>query len=110
MSRDLRLFVEDIRSSCRKIMAYTGGLEFSGFATDAKTVDAVVRNLQVIGEAVKQLPPEWRQKHPKIDWRKIAGLRDILVHAYFGVDVEIVWDIAHHKVPELLGELDRRSR
>ena len=64
-------------------------------------MDAVVRNLEVIGEAVKRIPDEMRQKQPAVDWKKIAGLRDILVHEYFGIDVEIIWDIAQNKLPSL---------
>ena len=70
-------------------------------------VDATVRNLEVIGEAAKNVPPGIRQKFPNIEWKKISGLRDILIHKYFGVDVEIVWDIIKHKLPELKTTLRR---
>jgi len=65
------------------------------------TLDAVVRNLEVIGEAVKQLPVDLRAREPGVDWQKIAGLRDILIHHYFGIDVDILWDIIQNKLPAL---------
>lgn len=71
------------------------------FLRDDKTFDAVVRNLEIIGEAAKHLPEEARNNASDIDWRKIAGLRDILIHEYFGIDGEIVWDIVQHKLPVL---------
>ena len=101
MPRDSRVYLEDILESTRKITAYTAGLSKTAFLEDEKTLDAVVRNLEVIGEAVKKLPPELRAKHPVPDWKKIAGLRDILIHEYFGLDAEIVWDIVQSKVPAL---------
>ena len=63
--------------------------------------DGVVRNLEIIGEAVKNIPEDVKRDNPDVEWRKIAGLRDILIHAYFGIDVEVVWDIVKNKVPKL---------
>ncbi len=82
--RDFRVHLEDILGAIGKIKRYTTGLSKEGFAGDDKTLDAVVRNLEVIGEAVKQLPTDLRSQEPGIDWQKIAGLRDILIHRYFG--------------------------
>jgi uncharacterized protein with HEPN domain len=101
MSRDPSLYLDDISESCRRIVSYTSDMSFVEFASDSKTVDAVVRNLEVIGEAVKRLPTGWRESRQQIDWRKITGLRDLLIHAYFGIDIEIVWDIVLNKVPVL---------
>jgi uncharacterized protein with HEPN domain len=70
-----------------------------------KTFDAVVRNLEVIGEATKKIPENIRSQKPQVEWRRIAGLRDILIHEYFGVDVEIVWDIIKSKLPPLEKEV-----
>ena len=107
MSRDHRLFLEDICTSCEKILRYTSGLNFEQFKTDEKTFDAVVRNLMIIGEAVKHLPGEMRDRYSDVQWRKIGGHRDIVVHEYFGVDEDIVWDIVENKITQLL-ELIRR--
>jgi len=101
MPRDFRVYLEDILSAIQKIKSYTSGLSLQDFLQDDKTFDAVVRNLEVIGEAAKHLPEEARKRTPDIDWKKIAGLRDILIHEYFGIDGEIVWDVVRHKLPPL---------
>jgi len=74
---------------------------------DEKTFDAVMRNLEVTGEAVRQIPEELRNRYAEVEWRKIAGFRDIAIHAYPTIDEEIVWDIVHHKVPQLLEQVER---
>jgi len=101
MPRDSRVYLDDILEATRKIMVYTGSLSRAAFLEGEKTLDAVVRNLEVIGEAVKKLPENLRAKHSTVEWKKIAGLRDILIHEYFGLDAEIVWDIVQNKVPAL---------
>jgi uncharacterized protein with HEPN domain len=101
MPRDFRVHLEDIRGAISKIHRYTKGLSKQDFAGDDKTVDAVVRNLEVIGEAVKQLPAELRARESGTDWQKIAGLRDVLIHQYFGIDVDILWDIIQNKLSAL---------
>ncbi len=101
MPRDSRVYLEDILEATRRIASYTAHLSKASFLEDEKTFDAVVRNLEVIGEAVKKLPENLRSQHPTVEWRKMAGLRDILIHEYFGLDSEIVWDIVKNKVPSL---------
>ena len=101
MPRDSRIYLEDILEATRKIASYTASLSKAAFLGDEKTFDAVVRNLEVIGEAVKKLPEDLRSQHPAVEWKNIAWLRDILIHEYFGLDSEIVWDIVKNKVPTL---------
>lgn len=105
MSRDWRQYVHDIRASCGKIVRFTDGMDLVQFRADEKTYDAVLRNLEIIGEAAKHVPDKVRDTMPEVPWRKISGLRDIVAHAYFGVDDEIVWDVVRNKVPELLAAL-----
>jgi uncharacterized protein with HEPN domain len=101
MSRDLRLYLTDILSSIQKIQDYTAGMNYDDLIEDNKTFDAVVHNLQIIGEATKQIPDEIRRKYPETAWRKIGGLRDIIAHAYFMVNPKIVWDIIATKIEPL---------
>jgi uncharacterized protein with HEPN domain len=107
MSRDVRLYLGDICESCEKIMRYCQGLSFDQFVADEKTFDAVVRNLEIIGEAAKHIPVEVRERYADVKWNKIAGLRDIVVHEYFGLDEDILWDIVQNEVPALLDQMRR---
>jgi len=105
MPRDYKVYADDILEAIGKIKRFTNGLDREAFSQDEKTFDAVIRNLEVIGEAIKKIPDEVRTQHPSVEWKKIAGVRDILVHEYFGIDVDIVWDIIQHKLSPLESQI-----
>lgn len=106
MQRDSRAHLEDMRDAIEKVERYTEGVTWESFIANQEKIDAVVRNLEIVGEASKQVPPEVREQYPAIEWQKIAGLRDILIHRYFGVDLEIVWDVVKNKLPGLKARID----
>lgn len=101
MSRDPLLFLEDIEKSCSKIVLFTTGRTREETFADAMRFDAILMNLQIIGEAVKKLPLSLRQQYPDVAWREIAGLRDFVAHAYFALDQEILWNAVQEEVPKL---------
>ena len=101
MSRDPRLSLADIQLSCSKIISYSEDFSRDEFFRDTMRFEAVLYNLHVLGEAVKNLPDELRERHGHISWRKIAGMRDIVAHAYFALDLDILWDAIRRSVPEL---------
>lgn len=102
MSRNLLLFLEDIEKSCLKIVDYTEGRTRDEVFADELRFDGVLFNLHVIGEAVKNLPHDFRQRHPDVAWREIAGLRDFVAHVYFALDLDILWDAIQRDIPALL--------
>lgn len=101
---DVRLFLQDILECIEKIERYTKDMSFDEFSKNDLVVDAVIRNLEVIGEAVKNIPEDIRLKHPEIPWREIVGFRNIVIHHYFGVDLNIVWTVIN-KIEKILKAL-----
>jgi uncharacterized protein with HEPN domain len=99
--RDYALYLKDIFQAIESIEVFTAGMDYATFVADDKTMSAVIRKLEIIGEAVKQLPEEIRVKHPEIPWKQIAGMRDKLVHFYFGVDAHLIWQTIHNRLPAL---------
>jgi uncharacterized protein with HEPN domain len=107
MPRDYKTYLEDIGEAISKIGRYSTGYTSETLAADEKTLDAVVRNLEIIGEAAKNIPADVRASYPEVEWKRIAGLRDILIHQYFGIDQDIIWDILHNKLPTLATQIKR---
>jgi uncharacterized protein with HEPN domain len=105
MSRSAREYLQHILVETTYIMQSSTSLDKAAFVQNETLKRAFVRSIEVIGEAVKQLPDEWRQKYNSIEWRAIAGMRDRLIHNYFGVDYEIVWDVVVNKIPALDAEV-----
>lgn len=104
--RDPDLLMEDILAAVRKIERYTSGMDEELFRQDDKTVDAVVRNLEIIGEATRHLPEDFLARHPDVPWRQIAGMRNRLVHEYFGVDLDLIWQVIRQHLPQLQARLE----
>lgn len=105
MHRSHGLYLDDILKSICKIQEYVGNLDLSAFTKDGMRIDAVVRNLEIIGEAAKNIPQEVKDKYPAVDWIKISNFRNILAHEYFGIDNEILWDIVKNKLPKLQNQI-----
>lgn len=101
MPKEYKVYLEDILSSIHKIEKYTKGILYQEFAKNDLLIDGVVRNLEIIGEAVKRIPTEIKKQHQNIEWKKIAGLRDILIHEYSGINIKIIWDVIINKIPTL---------
>ena len=108
--RDISFFLDDILEGIDAIEEYIHGFSKEEFASDRKTFDAVVRNLEVIGEACSNIPDSLRDQYAQIPWRKIVGLRNVVIHHYFGVDPETVWFIITRQLPELRDQIEKMRR
>lgn len=100
-NRDYFLFLEDMMTAILKVEKYVGTMSMNDFTRDSMVQDAVIRNLEVIGEAAKNVPKKIQQKYPQVEWREAAGFRDVLIHDYFGIDAESVWDTLKNNIPSL---------
>jgi uncharacterized protein with HEPN domain len=101
MPRDYRLQLTDILDAINFIDEITQGMDIQGFKTDRLVRDAVIRNLQVIGEAARVLPEDIKQQSFEIEWHEIVGTRNIIIHQYFGIDLDIIWNAVKENLPEL---------
>ncbi len=103
-------FILDMLICCRNILEYTQGMDFKTFSRDKKTIDAVIRNFEILGEAARNISNEFKREYSEINWRIIKGMRDKLIHFYFGVDKEIVWKTVIKDIPELKNKLEKIVR
>jgi uncharacterized protein with HEPN domain len=105
-----RDFLSDVREAIQRVLACTSGMTYEGFLSDVKTQDAVIRNLEIIGEATKNLATELRAKYPEVPWKSMAGTRDRLIHDHFGINLDIVWEIATIELPKVISRLEEILR
>ena len=105
MKRDVRILLGDILESITRIEEYTHGMDREGFFKDTQVQDAVIRRLEIIGEATKNIPDSFRDKYPDVPWRQMAGMRDVLIHGYFGVKLERVWQVVKKELPGLKAKI-----
>jgi uncharacterized protein with HEPN domain len=110
MSRDPLLYLEDMATACRRAISYVEGSTFAQYLGDPKTRDAVARNLEILGEAAKNVPPELRAALPAINWREACAFRDVLAHGYFGLDELILWEVVQKRAPGIAEEVERFLR
>ena len=99
--REIKNLLEDIYDAIKKIISYTKEMSYDDFIRDDKTVDAVVRNFEIIGEASNRIPDDFKTEHPEIEWRRIIGFRNRIIHEYFGIDYENLWRIKNENIPVL---------
>jgi uncharacterized protein with HEPN domain len=101
VKKDFLVYLDDILDAIKKIKTYTRNMGFSEFKKDSKTVDAVIRNFEIIGEAAKQIPSEIKKKYPQIPWKQMAGMRNKVIHEYSGIELEVVWKTIEEDFPDL---------
>jgi len=107
MKRDYKLFIKDILECINKIDNFVGEMSFDEFMRDEKTKSAVVRELEVMGEATKNIPKSIREKYKNLPWSQIAKTRDKIIHFYFGVDYEVIWEVVKKRLPEIKAVIER---
>ncbi len=98
--------LKDINEAIKRITTYTYRIDYKEFWEDIKTQDAVLRNIEIVGEAVKNISADFKLRHENIEWKKIAGMRDRVIHFYFGVNWDVVWDVIRNKLPDLEKEIE----
>ena len=104
-SRNWRLYVGDMIEFSEAVLSYTAGMDQTGFVADRRTYPATLHSLQLVGEAATRIPTEVRDTHSEVRWREIMGTRNRIVHAYLGIDDDVVWDIVRTDIPKLLAQL-----
>ena len=102
MKREYEDYLQDMLENAEKALSFVQGMDYDGFCTDDKAVYAVIRALEIIGEAARQIPEDMRQTNPEIQWREIAAMRNKLTHEYFGVNTKVIWRTVHEDLPILI--------
>ncbi len=107
MKKNIDVFVRHILDSIEHIEQYTRGMSYGDFLDSRQVQDAVIRRFEIIGEAIKNIPVDFKKHHRDVAWRKISGMRDVLIHEYFGVNMKIVWDTAKEGLPVLKKQMEK---